>query len=106
MPPGAYHLDIYQGDVFTLSLDFDVDLTGYTLEAQIRHDPDDTTPAETLTVTVTDAANGLVQLSLTAVETAALLPQRYWWDLQWTDPSGDVRTILRGRATVTAEITR
>lgn len=106
MPPGTLHLDIYQGDDFSVDLDFDIDLTGYTLTSQIRHEPSDSSPAETLTVTMTDAANGLVELSLTAAETADLIAQRYWWDLQWTEPSGDIRTVLRGRATVTAEITR
>lgn len=104
--PGALAIDIYQGDTFTLSLDFDIDLTGHTWLCQIRKSHDATAVVQAVTVTTVDAVNGLIRLSIANTDTATLAPGSYLWDLQSTDASGVVRTWVRGTALVTAEVSR
>lgn len=109
--PGSYSPTIYQGDDWAKTFQFDddagdpIDLSGHTLESQLR-----ATKASdvvvSFTVDTTDAAAGTVYLSLAAADTAELARGFYFFDLQWTDASGDLRTVLAGRAEVVEEVTR
>ena len=72
---------------------------------QVRRRWSDTTVDATFTVDTTNIATGVVVFTLAAATTAALEPGEYRYDLQQT--CGGVRlTLLRGRFTVDAEITR
>lgn len=104
--PGNLSIDIYQGDTFTLSLDFDINLTGHTWLCQIRKSPATAYVVQAVTVTTVDAVNGLIRLSIPAVDTAALNPGVYHYDLQSTDGSGAPRTWIKGKAVVEAEVSR
>ena len=80
-----------RGDTFSLTCTWTdssgtaIDLTGYTVESQVRA----TSFVDTLTVTVTDAANGVFTLSATATATADWpatnsLLSRLYCDVQFT----------------------
>lgn len=122
--PGVLPISIYLGDTFELplrlrSIDAEgilgdyLDLTGWTLKAQIRDTTDGTVRAE-FTVEpgdqgdppAIDGGQGYVLLSLTHLQTAALpADAESRWDLQYTDTLGKVRTLLKGSVTLEGEIT-
>lgn len=92
----------------------DVDLTGYTFAAQIRRKPSSATITATFSYAITDAANGLVQLSLTAAQTSAITcgdtetepASLYYWDAFATSPGAKVTKLAHGEITVIAQVTR
>jgi hypothetical protein len=106
-------ITIYQGDTYghTISITNDAtppvatNVTGRTFAAQLRRYPGSDTPAATFAVDMTDAATGVVQLSLTATQTAALTAGPYAWDVHMITGSS-VLTLFAGEAVVTAEVTR
>lgn len=59
-------------------------------------------------ITITDAVNGEYEISIAAALTDALitLSGEYFCDLQVKDLGGKVRTLLTGKLTIKAEITR
>ena len=105
---------IYQGDTYghVLTVTNDAtppvatNVTGRTFAAQLRRRPQDSTVAAQFAVDMTNAATGVVQLSLTAVQTAALVGGGvYSWDVHMITGSS-VLTLFAGEAVVTAEVTR
>jgi len=50
-----------------------------------------------MTSTVIDAEKGVVEISLTGEETAAMPAGDYDWSLRCTDTKGDRRTVLFGK---------
>jgi hypothetical protein len=105
------NLQIYQGDDFAamvtvLATDGTAaDLTGYTPKAQIRRDVADRQPAVAMELTAVLELPNFISLSLTHDQTAMLMGS-YVWDLQITDGSGAITTILAGSMSVTQEVTR
>jgi len=98
------------------------DFSGYTLEAQIRSDLDETeaSPVASFTVDDSQAASGIITISLPASESRKLatphaLPGKqerpgvgaYYWDLQATNDSDaeDVFTWVDGTITVEGDAT-
>lgn len=59
-----------------------LNLTGYTVTAEITASEDNPTALRTFTCTVTNAAQGRFRVSI-AKESATLDPERYWWAMQW-----------------------
>jgi len=109
MMPGAFALNIYRRDShlwrFTLwgdALKTDaVDLTGCTVKAEIRDKPSGLViQALTLVVTLPN----IITATLTPAQTATL-PSNGRWDLQITDATGWVSTVLAGAVKVTGDIT-
>jgi len=108
--PGTYSLTVYRGDSyrwqFKLWADVEktdpVDLTGVTAKAEIRDKPGGkrVTP---LACQVT--LPNVIDASLSAVASAALLAGKATWDLQLTYTGGDVSTVLSGPVVVTADVT-
>ena len=92
--PGYLAHAFRRGDTFTATVDFNFDVTGYTWEAAIRSTVTGS-PLETFTVTVTNAAGGVLQLSLSAAETGEIPAGVYGWTLVGTN-AGTVRTYLSG----------
>lgn len=82
-----------------------VDITGRTYASQLRTSPDITAISATATCSITNAANGVMQVVYSATSTAALDPGYYYWDLQETNGS-TVTTVLSGVVTVLADVTR
>lgn len=77
-----------------------VPLTG-TMKAQIRLHYSDLTPKAIFAVDLTDAANGNAVLSLTGVDTQALVTSdkkfKGVWDVEWTPSGAQPRTLLQGK---------
>jgi len=82
-----------------------LDLTGYTAAAQLRKSHGSST-ATAFTAAVASATDGIVQIELTDVVTAALSYGRYVWDLQLTSGSGTKIKVVEGIATIRPSVTR
>ena len=92
--PGNLPLSFVRADSFSAMLDFSIDLTGYSFAASLVSV---VTGSEVvaLTSSVVSAAEGKVNVSLTAAQTAALPRGTYQWRFVWTQGSA-VRTALTG----------
>jgi hypothetical protein len=97
---------MYQGDSFSVELDFPFDISGYNFASQIRMQPGDPTLVCNMTVTPVSGQNQKLTLSLTSTQTTTL-PERCYWDIQATtdeDPTYQ-KTYMRGAVFVTREVT-
>ena len=113
--PAPVILTIEQGNTWSARLTFKdgngaaIDLTSYIFAAQVRPAYSSAAVTATLTCTVTDAANGVMTISLTAIQTAALpAPFTGQWDL-WMNQTGPPATALRvmaGNVTIIPRVTR
>jgi nicotinamidase-related amidase len=92
-----YTLEVVENEDGTEPLD----LSGLTLEAHIRVAADEALAAE-FTIDMTEAAVGVVHLTLTDTETAALVESRYRYDIFITD---DDEMLSRGKITMVEAIT-
>lgn len=101
-----YDLLIYQGDLFTLELDFPSDTTNLVFKAQIRVYAGAPIIIADMTVTVVNNATGRIRLSLPKTVTSKL-PKRGVWDLQATSTVDDTfqKTYMRGQVFVTEQVT-
>jgi len=86
-----------------------VNTTGYSARMQLRTSYSAAAATLELTtangrISLTNA--GVITLSLTATETAALTAGRYVYDLEMVSAGGQVTRLLEGIATVTPEVTR
>jgi len=103
---------IRRGDTYThLVTEYQDDgtpsnLTGSTFLVQLKLDPTDATPAVQFTTTIINAATGEWQFSLTPVQTAALEPGLYFYDVQRTYSDGVVNTRFEGEAEVELDVSR
>jgi predicted RNA methylase len=103
----TYQVD--QGATFTSDVtvkdanDNPFNLTGYTAEAKLAKGYASTRTRTSFTATVAaDATTGVVTLSLTATQTAALDAERYVYDLEITQTSsGNVTRVIEGIISVT-----
>ena len=73
--------------------------------ATITVTPASGTPA-TFTITVVNAANGNVIMSLPATTTSTIKPGRYVYDVKMTDNANTVTRIVEGIITVTPQVSR
>src|SRR5688572_19168045 len=110
-PVSRADLAIYQGDDYAATVtvlnpdNTPADITGFTAQAQIRRAVADLDPVVVATMTAVIASPD-VSLSLSHDQTKSLTG-RYVWDLQLTSiTDASVTTILAGRVSVTAEVTR
>ena len=82
-----------------------IDLTNQTVDAEIKQDYYFPT-LETFNIDITEPASGLVELSLTAAQTAALHPGTLQYDIMVKDNDhGTIQRILKGSVTVATNIT-
>lgn len=104
-------LNIYQGDDYAAVvtvLDSNgqpADLTGYTAQAQIRHDVADVAPTVVIEIPTTITLPNQITLAVAHVFTTPLSGP-YKWDLQITDASNIITTLLYGPVQVILEVTR
>jgi hypothetical protein len=99
--PAELHVEIYRGDDWSLSFDFNIDLTGYTITAAVH--PKDGGDDVAITVTEVDYSLGQFTTSLTAAQTAALDEAYHTWCLVLTPPaSTSKRTYVSGRYIVSS----
>jgi hypothetical protein len=66
-----------------------VNLTGFTVTAEVTASETSNTALKTFTATLTNAAAGQFKIVVTAAN-ATLSPGRYWWSMQWNDGTNDV----------------
>jgi hypothetical protein len=85
-----------------------IDLTDHEFEAQIRKSYYSVNPTANLTVTIENAANGTVRMSLDAANTGNIKPGRYLYDLLMTKPdaSNTVIRVVEGIVTITPQVSR
>ena len=110
LKPKRYDIEIYQGDTFSFNLVLKdgsgnpLTITGWTGLAQIKK-VSDSSPGETPSLTVTNEGAGTFKIALTDTETGALDGDtEYKYDVQVTDNSGNKRTYIGGKITVTEDI--
>ena len=103
----VYDVRMTQGDTFSeevLMEDGDgdaIDLTGYSFKSQLRRTADDSVVAE-FSISTSEST---VTRTLSAAVTADL-SGTYVHDFQWTNPSGQVRTLFSGDFEIEPEVTR
>jgi hypothetical protein len=95
--PGLLNIKGVVGAHFSCQLDFDASLTGYTFDSAIVLQEYPTKREQAITVTVDNAAQGIITLSLTQGQTTTLgaIANKKWY-LNW-NISGIKQTILAGR---------
>jgi len=73
-----------------------INLTAATITAKLRKKLTDPSPLISFTTSIVDAANGLLEISLTSAQTSSLNFDVAAWDLFVTFPSGKVEKFLEG----------
>lgn len=113
--PDKLDLALYAGDGASIQLtvtDLDgepVPITGdYT--AQIRKARLDTDSLADFNIDWVDEALGVINISLTGVQTAALITDEEMfkgvWDVQWHPENAEPITLLQGKVECDADVTR
>lgn len=104
---------LYQGETFRMVLRLTdpttgepVDYTGATARGQMRVNFSDESPAGVFTCAFTDAANGVLQISMTDAETSALNFNKADYDIEVVQAGGIVQRILMGKVTLSREATK
>ena len=94
-------ITVYENDGTTIQ-----NLTGYTATSQLRKNYTSTAYTTILATIQTPATNGIIVMSLTAVQTAALKSGRYVYDLQITAADSTVTRVIEGVITIRPEVTK
>ena len=104
-------ITVYQGDTYAHELRIKnssnavINITSRVYTGQIRKKRNSDSIAATFTSSITDAANGVVILSLTPASTANVPAGTYVYDFQETNGS-TVTTLITGIVTVIGEVSR
>lgn len=112
MAAGKYDIVIDQGSSFGLDLTVQEsgsakDLSDYNVRGQIRPTVTSSTLTASFTGTVTNAAQGKINLALTATTTGGISSGKYFYDIEiFTANDAVVTRLLQGTATVSPEVTR
>lgn len=117
MSAGQYSFCIYQGSTFKRTITYTdssgtaVDLTGATIRMQARENVNSASTVidlstDTSGISITDAAAGEFEISLTASATAGLSFRSSVYDLEIEFTDGEVRRILAGTIELRPEVTR
>jgi hypothetical protein len=111
--PTVLDLKLYAGDGFTMRMIFVDKISGDPWPAdgewlaQVRASPPDTDILTDFTVDTTDAATGIILLSLSGVQTATLAENgQATWDVQQIETGADPRTWYRGVVRTISDVTR
>ena len=80
-------------------------LTNYTVSSQLRKNYT-STAYETINATINTPTSGIIIMSLTAAQTAALKPGRYVYDLELTKADTTISRIIEGVITIRPEVTK
>lgn len=112
----AEYVELYidRGADFIINIDLNDDDTnlpqnvdGYIITSSLKRSLLSVTSYANLTCSVFDAANGTIQLSMTAANTANLRPGTYFFDTKIVDPrhSNETSKLIEGVIYVTHSIT-
>jgi hypothetical protein len=87
---------------------YDYNFTGHTGKAQLRRSADSPTVLLEFTVSIPDQSltPGMVWVTATAAQTAALTEDSGVYDVQLTSGTGDVFTIAGGNIYIDPDVTR
>jgi hypothetical protein len=103
---------VYQSRSYTLRLTIKdkatgdpIDLTGSTFASQLRRYRSSTDVAAAFTFDLTNAATGVVVMSLSPAQTAALAPGPYRWDVDQL-VAGVPNPLAQGELIVEGDVTR
>ena len=102
-------ISIYTGDTYVHeviindSANTAIDISGRTYVAQIKQSYRSEDIVLTFSTTITDAANGKMQMSLTKTQTATLKSGKYVYDLEEQNGATTL-TLLRGDVHVTGGV--
>jgi hypothetical protein len=105
-------LELDQGATFNVNVDLSeanstpINVSGYTFSSSIRKSYYSASVTANLTVTVDNAANGNVSLSLPAANTANIKAGRYVFDVKQIDSSNITSRIIEGIITVNPQVTK
>ena len=105
-------LTVDQGSTFESTIDLVSDdgavinVAGYVFTGQIRKSYYSTNPTANLTLTIVNAANGNVKVSISAANTANIKAGRYLYDIKMTDTSNTITRLVEGVITITPQVTR
>ena len=80
-------------------------LTGASVSSQLRKNYT-STAYETINATINTPTSGIIVMSLTAAQTAALKPGRYVYDLELTKADTTISRIIEGVITIRPEVTK
>lgn len=98
--PGSLGLSFRRGDELGTTIDFTpTDLTGYTVTSDIVSLVTGNV-VQPVTISISNATAGIVAISLTETQTAALPVGTYGWRLAWDAPGSVRRTALQGTCEV------
>jgi hypothetical protein len=112
--PQTVDLALYAGDGASLKLVV-ANVNGEPIPidglvtAQIRVSKTDPTIAASWTTDIVDGAQGIIYLSLSGVQTAALVngsPFAGVWDVEWDSTDQEPVTLLQGKVTCDQDVTR
>lgn len=112
MPAGYQDLYIEKGTTFTTQLTLDgsnglaFDLRGFTVKSQARRSYYSANTTLEFTSTFADAANGVIQLSASATQTANVPAGKLVYDVIITDTHNIVSRVLEGQIFVSPSVTR
>jgi Tfp pilus assembly PilM family ATPase len=114
MATGTYDIVAGQGETFNLSFTVDNDGTVWNLSTyigrmQVRQFAASTTTALDLSTTggdITMSALGVVEITVSATEMAAVADGRYVYDFEVESTGGEVTRLIGGKFIVTPEVTR
>jgi hypothetical protein len=82
------------------------DLTGHTLESQIRRHAKSASVKTTLTLTVLDEPTGSLQIDLSPTQTSLMKFGKYVYDVELTETAtGKVERVIEGVFTIRPEVT-
>ena len=81
------------------------DLTGYSIQAQMRKHSDAPTKTD-FTATIVSPASGRIRVGLSTSVTRDLAPGRYMYDVLITDPVGEVTRVVEGSVMVRQGVTK
>ena len=112
--PGTLDVTFVAGDEVAIALDFDRDLTGYTITTAVYVTAVYASggggtgfvtgigeTAATFSISNTNLAAGQITIGLSEVQTAALSSAiAYRWYMRWVDTGQVTRTVLSGTVTV------
>jgi len=83
-----------------------VDITGNTFAGDIRKRYGSATRAEDFNISITEAVNGKISVSISSDSTAAMEAGEYVYDIHWTPSFTNTVRLLEGIAEVTPGVTR
>ena len=103
--PGSYNMTVQRRSDHSVQLVFKdsnndaIDLTGYTVEAQVWEETRTTKYAD-FVVTYTNRTAGTIDIALTDTQTATFIPSILKYDVLLTNPSGLKEYYLEGNINV------